>query len=299
MSPEDVAAQRQALAQAAKARGDVALDAGRPAEALQAYDEAYALHPLPALLYNRARAFEKMGRFPEALEQLERFAREADAELKAKVPKLGELAASYRAKTTRLFLTVEPSTAEVRLGERLLGSGPLVQLVVNAGPDAPLVVTAEGHFTSTQRLALPGGGDVHVKVALGSKATDSVLRVEGVPATALATVNPGQDGEQKGSTPLEALVKPGTHLVRLVSQGYLPAETSVVVGLGEVKVVRVALRPEPRFYERWYFWAAVGAVVVAASVVGVAWLVEQPLPRGTLNRSEPPLAPAALPTFTF
>ena len=292
-------AERIAKAEAWKMKGDAALDAGRPVDALLAYEEAWKLHRLPSLLYNRARAYEKLAQFPEALAQLERFAIEADASLKAKVPKLGELLTTYRSKTTRLVLDVEPMGAEVRLGDRILGTAPLAQLTVNAGPATTLLVTAECCFPSSQTLALPDGGDVHVKVALGSKATESVLRVESETVGAVATIDPGLSTELRGSVPLESLVKPGAHVVRLASEGFLPAETAVVVRVGELKLVRTTLSAEPRFYERWYFWVAIGAVVVAGATVGIVWSIERPLPRGTLNTSEPPLTPSFLPRWSF
>ncbi len=281
----------------AKARGDAAMDAGRPADALLAYTEAASFSPSPALHYNRARAYEKLQQFPQALEFIERFEAEADAALKAKVPKLGELISTYRGKTSRLFIELSAEGVEVRLGERIIGISPLPQpVVVNAGPAEALSVVSEKYFPLSQQLALPGGADVHVKVPLASKVTQSVLRVSSPQVGAVVTVDEAKEG---GNVPFDAVVEPGNHRVQVRLAGYLPALTSVLVQAGELRLVEVALKPELRLFERWYFWAALGAVVAAGVAVAVAWSIEQPVRPGTLNLGEPPIAPSALPRFSF
>src|SRR4051794_30216139 len=52
-----------------KKRGDTAMDSGRPADALAAYVEAYSLVKEPALLYNKGRALQALGEYPQALEE--------------------------------------------------------------------------------------------------------------------------------------------------------------------------------------------------------------------------------------
>lgn len=288
-APAPVVEDKDEKARTAKARGDAAMDSGRPAEALMAYEESYALSPTAALLYNRARAYEKLQQFPQALELLTKFSVEADVALKSKVPKLNELLATYKNKTTRLFIQLDGTGVEVRLGERILGKSPLPQpMVVNAGPPEELSIVSETYFPLSQQLALPGGGDVHVQVPLASKSSKSVLRVSSKEVGAMAVVDDGESG----NVPLDAVVEPGTHQVRLTKDGFLPALTTVLVQAGELRLVELGLQPEARIYERWYFWAAIGAVVAAGVATGIAWSIEKPAPRGTLNTGEPPITPA-------
>lgn len=284
------------VARAAKARGDDALDRGRPSEALTAYEASYAAVPNPALLYNRARAHERLGQYPRALELLERFKLDADAALLARVPKLDELLDDYRKRTTRLFISVDQRDVEVRLGETVVGKTPLPQpLVVNAGPATALTIANERFFPVEKSVELPGGGDVHLDLSLASKQTKSVLRVNSAEAGAMATV----DDAQRGNVPLDAVVEPGTHQVELVKEGFLRATTTVLVQAGELRLVDIMLQREPRLYERWWFWTAIGAAVAAGVGVAVAYSIERPAPRGSLNTGEPPIAPAALPRFSF
>ena len=80
-----------------KARGDAAMDAGRYEDGLLAYRRAYRKAPSPVLLYNMGRAEERLGRYGEAFEHLTSFAMSANAELRAKVPRLEALIADVRA----------------------------------------------------------------------------------------------------------------------------------------------------------------------------------------------------------
>jgi hypothetical protein len=270
------------------------MDEGRPAEALLAYDEAWTLSPAPALLYNRARASEKLEQYAQALALMERFAREADPALKAKVPRLDELLVAYRAKTCRLFVEVPSEGVEVRLGDRILGTSPLAQpMVVNAQPRGTLSVVSERYFPLERSLALPGGGDVHVELPLAARASTAVLRVSSPEVGALAEV----DGNGSGNVPFDAVVVPGSHQVRLSKGGFISAATSVLVKAGELRLIELGLQPELKVYERWWFWAAIGAVVAGGVAAAVAWSIEGPVPKGTLNVGQPPIAPSFFPRF--
>src|SRR5450631_1189811 len=71
-----------------KRSGDAAMHAAHYEDALEAYDAAYAVEPDPAILYNRARALQGLGNYPEALASIESFEKLAPAALKQRVPKL-------------------------------------------------------------------------------------------------------------------------------------------------------------------------------------------------------------------
>lgn len=290
------AAAKAEAARVAKLKGDAALDSGRPAEALAAYEEAYALAPSSVLLFNRARCHERLEQFPQALALLERFSLEAEDAVRARVPALDELLASYRERVTRLYIVLPVDGVEVRLGERILGRSPLPQPIsVNSGKPATLTVDDARFFPFSRSVTLTGRQDVHLEVRLDSRETKAVLRVSSSESGALASV----DDAESGNVPLDVVVAPGSHQVRLTKEGFVPALTSVLVKAGELRLVDVGLVREPRLYERWYFWVAIGAVVAAGAGVAAAWTIERPAMRGTLNTSEPPIAPAVLPRFSF
>src|SRR5258706_3080976 len=129
-----------------KQRGDAAMDSLRYGEAVDAYARAYALTKDPALLYNRGRALQALGDFPAALEALEGFDASANAELRARVPKLGELLTEVRARVASLALTCNVPGARVLLRDKVVGTTPFRgPLRFTAGP-ANLEVIAEGYL---------------------------------------------------------------------------------------------------------------------------------------------------------
>ncbi|MCA9588819.1 MAG: hypothetical protein KC657_26065, partial [Myxococcales bacterium] len=108
-----------------KRKGDEAMDSGRPAEALAAYSEAYALTRDPALLYNKGRALQALTEYPKALEELEAFDRSAPEDLRARVPGLPALLAELRQKVSSVVITCNVAGATLRLRDRGLGVTPM------------------------------------------------------------------------------------------------------------------------------------------------------------------------------
>jgi len=241
-----------------KKRGDEAMESGRPADALTAYTEAYTLSKDPALLFNKGRALQALGDYPQALLELDAFDKTASPELKAKVPGLAKLIDSVKQKVTTITITCDVDRALVRLRDRTLGRCPILEpLVVNAGK-AHLEVTAEGYFPWQRDLDLPPGGTGSFDVRMSSKATTGILVVKSNVANSIVTI----DGKSIGQVPAEANVDAGTHEVVLSREGYEPAKTSTVIVAGERREVDVPLRAQASILKKWWFWTAAGIVVL-------------------------------------
>jgi hypothetical protein len=149
-----------------KARGDRALATGAYAEALAAYDEAYALRPVAALLYNRGRALQGLGRYAEALAQIEAFEDAAGPRLLARVPGLYQLKDDLRSHVATLTVTTDAPNARVAVGALSIAAGRApAKLRLDAGP-AHVVVTAPGYAQDARDLDLAAGGVVELDVHL-------------------------------------------------------------------------------------------------------------------------------------
>jgi PEGA domain/TPR repeat len=263
----------------AKKRGDAALDAGRIAEALEAYEEASRLAPEDAaLLYNRARAHEKMGQYPESLALLEKFNTEASTELRAKVPKLQSLLAAVKQKTSRLLVSCAQNGAEVRFKDRVLGVTPLAPMMLSS-EKGELSVTKEGFFPWAKMVELSGGGDASFDIPLASRSTQGLLKVDSPLAGAAVSI----DGQAGGNVPFETTLTTGTYRVKLMKDGFEAQETSIVLGSGETKALSLVLDPIKPIYSRWYFWAGIGLAVAGGVATGVALTTERPPVEGTLG----------------
>ena len=143
-----------------KRHGDEAMVALRYTEALTYYRRAYDATKSPALLYNMGRAYEGLAEFPKALDALEEFTEKAPPELKARVPKLDELVADVRKRVATMIVSAPVAGAEIRLGNKVLGSTKPGQTVfrVNAGPQT-LTVSHRDYFPFERPLALEARQD--------------------------------------------------------------------------------------------------------------------------------------------
>lgn len=268
------------LAKAAeiKKRGDEAMDGGRPADALAAYVEAYAITKDPALLYNKGRALQALTEYPQALVELEAFDREAPPELKARVPGLAKIIADLRQRVTTVTITCDVEGAVVRIRDRSVGKCPISEPVtLNAGK-ARMEVTAEGYFPWQRDIDLPGGGVASFDVHLTSKAKAGILVVK----STVPNVDVSIDGKPMGTAPVEASLDAGPHALELRRPGYRPARTTAVITAGERRELEVPLEAEPGILGRWWFWTGVGVLVAGGVTLGLALTTEKDPTPGTV-----------------
>lgn len=269
----------EAKAAAAKARGDAALIAGRPAEALREYEAASQIVNDAALLYNRGRALQALERYPEAARMLDLFAMQAAPELRARVPKLDALLVEVRSKSSALELTCNVPGAEVHVEQLGIGQTPLHKRIDwNAGK-VTVRVTHAGYHPWQRVVDLPAAGVAVVEVALAPESTTGLLLLESVVPGAAVTI----DGQPKGTVPFEGYLAIGTHRVEVTAEGYEPGQSQVVIAATDPRKLNLDLAPTPRFYQRWYFWGAVVAVIGAGVATGVALTTERPAVEGTLG----------------
>jgi len=263
-------------AAALKKSGDAAMDALHYDEAIDAYTQAYALLPDPALLYNRGRVHQARGEWPAALADLERFAHDATPELRQRVPKLDELLAEVRGRVATVTLTSNVDGARVLVRKTQVGTTPIAgALQLDAGP-ATVEVLAEGFFDWRRELELKGGATTVLVAQLATKATSGVLHVSALTPGSRIRV----DDAPASGAPAEAVVLAGVHRVVVHAEGYDDKETNVVVGAGETKDVTLEPDKRPALTSRWWFWTGVGVVVVAGATVTYALLTSRPADKG-------------------
>jgi hypothetical protein len=265
---------------AEKRQGDEAMIALRYEEALTHYRRAYEATKNPALLYNMGRAYEGLGDFPKALDALEEFSEKASPELKARVPKLDDLVTDVRNHVATLILSSAVSGAEIRLGNRVIGLTKPGQTVfrVNSGAQT-LTITHKDYFPFERPVTLAAGKIETVDIVLASRTEEALLRVTS-PVTGAAVV---VDGKTIGNVPAETPLKPGQHRIALSRDGYDRAETTVVVAAGEKKEVNVPMAVRETILGKWWFWTAIGVVVVAGGIATyIALTTEKDPTAGTI-----------------
>lgn len=254
-----------------KAQGDEAMQRIDYERALDLYNRAYSLEPSPALLYNRGRAYEALARYPEALEQLQAFERDAPPELKSRVKKLDELLARVRIRVSELDVRCNVNGARVLLRAKVLGTTPFAKpLWVNAGK-AVIEVNADGYQPFKQTVTLTGGGKVSLVAKLLSKSSSGLLIVNSPIAGATVFV----DGKRLGAVPVQMALPAGRHRVVVRHPDYDEADTSVEMAAGARNEISVPLDKPPGLLSRWWFWTGVGVAVVGGAVLTYALLTER------------------------
>ncbi len=262
-----------------KKRGDAELETKHYAEALADYDEAYAIAPTPALLYNRGRALQFLGRFPEALEAIEGFAKDAPPELRDRVPGLPRLLAELRARVGTLVVTSPAAGARVLVNDKLLATTPMAAPVNVAAGHLTIDVFADGYFPMRRELDLPGRESRTIDFPLVSRDTSGLLIVR----SHVAGTRIGIDGAALGVAPVEAGLGPGAHRIVAERDGYDPASTQVVLSAGDRRETWLDPAARPAFYTRWWFWTAVGVVVAGGVVTYVALTTDRSTPSGSYS----------------
>ncbi len=189
-------ADAQARAKKLKAEADKAMDDIQYADALKKYSQAFELTHDPALIYNRARAYGALNQYPEAAAELERFTREAPADLKAKVPGLDALLTEFHNHVSTVSITCNVP-AQILLRDLSVGTCPTDKpLVVNAGP-ASITISAVDYITQKKDVTLTPAGAQTIDFKLEKQNPTTILVVHSAPSTALTSV----DGKSAGATP--------------------------------------------------------------------------------------------------
>lgn len=272
-----------------KSDGDAAMDAGRAAEALAAYERAYQLEPdRVELLYNLGRAKLAVGDFAGALDYFESFAAKAPDDLKKKTHRLGDVMNELRGKVATLEVTEDSDAvrAVVSLDGQRLGLLPL-RVRVNARPRAELRVEYPGYEPYVKSIELAGGQMLVVQPTfVRAKEPPPIvthLSVTATPAGARVTI----DGEPHGAAPLDVDVVPGEHRVVVSAARHQSRAVTLTLASGESRRLDLQLRedapPAPPITTRWWFWTGLGVVATGLAVGIVAASVERSPAEGSLG----------------
>jgi hypothetical protein len=276
-SAEDPAA-ALARARELKKAGDRAMDGLRFSDAYAAYSDVYAVTRDPALLYNMGRALQALNRHPEALLRLETFQAIAPPDLKAKVPRLGELIKEIRARVATLTVKADAPGARLLVRQTVVSKLPLGEpLRLGAGP-AEIDVEAEGYFPFHTQADLPGGGELVIEAKLHSRARTGLLAIKASAPGATVVV----DGDKAGFAPVELHVDGGTHRIEVRHPDFRNYQTTLVVDNGVRKELDIKLLP-PLVVSRWWFWVSLAAAGATAGVVGYALTTERAPGKGDIQ----------------
>ncbi|HEY3355736.1 MAG TPA: PEGA domain-containing protein [Polyangia bacterium] len=202
-------------------------------QAIIHYQRAHALKPHPAVLYNVAQCFERLGQLDHASEQYERYLREhpaaADrAEVAARV-------ARFRRLPSRVAISSDPAGAAVAIDGETRGVTPLV-LELPPG-DHRVEVRLGDRPAQAQPLRCAHGRPAYLSFSLAAPPGRLVVRPPNGEGAEVRL-----DGELVGYAPYESELAAGRHLLEIGLAGCEPVRRFVTVVAGATASFALPLR---------------------------------------------------------
>jgi PEGA domain-containing protein len=280
----------QSLSDSAKAAYDAAvilLNNNDCAGAIAKYQEAYDLAKDPRLLFDMAVCERDLRAYARMQGLLLRYEREDAAAMapEQKVAVEAALVAVHNLVGT-VHLTVSEDGADVSVDGEAAGRTPFATpIVLDLGKHA-LAVKKDGFETVERTVAISGGNETNVTIALVRQPHPAQFRIAADPAATIVI-----DARELAHGSFDGPLAPGAHDVEVTEPGRKAYETRVVLGDGEARTLEVTLEPE--HHTMIWPWVAGGvALVVGASVGGYFLLRPQdtrgPGPQGPLGSFQIP-----------
>lgn len=272
---ERASAERRQEAELFFRAGEQAYEAGQYLVAAQAFEQAYEILPLPAILFSTAQAYRlqyfidkevthllrAIDRYREYIQEVEQGGRRDDAAtslaelevIRDRLQREGRLksrrGAAELAGKTQLMVTSKVEGAKASIDGKS-GETPLI-LEVRPGKHR-IEVEAEGYFPATQQTTAVEGRLIVVEVELEPKPARMMVQAE-----AGASIH--VDGRAVGVTPLSRPIEvpSGKHFVAVTRRGRYPWSRELDLEHGKSIEVRTSLETTgQRRISQWVFGAA-------------------------------------------
>ena len=190
-----------------------------------------------------------------------------------KKPEPSKPAATSPVTTATITVSSLTRGAEVFLNDDKVGEVPLPKpLEVKPGETYTIRVQKRGHAPFVDTVIAGAGQNSQVEADLVP--TMGVLRIDCNVLRAQVSLS----GQPMGRTPFDGDVPPGTHELRIVAAGYVQDVRTLQLDAGQAHAIDITLAPVPvpvvvedetSVFSRWWFWTAVGVVVVGGVAAGV------------------------------
>lgn len=239
-------------------RGVEAERTGRHAEACAHFEEVLRHHDEPLVRVNLAISYRAVGRYVDAIAQLERYlAAPLPTESPAQLEQMRAAIAEMRQRLARVTLRVRPEGAAVRVDRREVREA---EIALDPGEHV-FEATATGHRPLRRELRVEAGRGEAIELTLTPEETTGRVVVTPTPPNAEVSV----DGERRGRGRADLALSAGDHVVEVSAPSHATLRRTVAVTPGGVVHVDATLtssRP-----------AWVVPVIVAGSVAVVGGVV--------------------------
>lgn len=252
--------------------------------ALAEFEASYKIHASAGVLYNIGLTQKALYRYDEALGSLRKYLVDAQKIPKDKRAEVTQLISEIQALLATVTFAVTPTGTSVVLDGRQLGQAPTLGSYGVAAGMHTFEFSADGYKPAKRELKVVAGQPLTLTVSLEKIATTGKVRVTAKPPLAEVII----DDQPRGPAPVEVELGLGGHTLAVQHAGYTSYQGELVVTAGQSREVPIELsKPilvkRGHWYEKWYFWVPVTAVVAGAVATGVGVSLSQPSPiTGTL-----------------
>ena len=252
--------------------------------ALAEFEASYKIRPSAGVLYNIGLTQKSLYRYDEALVSLRKYLVDGQKIPKDKRAEVTQLITEIQALLANVTFAVQPAGTVVTLDGRTLGQAPSLGSYGVAAGMHTFEFAADGYKPAKQELKVVAGQPLTLTVSLEKIPTTGKVRVVVKPPLAEVII----DDKPRGPGPVELELPLGGHTLAVQHAGYTSYQGELVVTAGQSREVPIELaKPilvkRGHWYEKWYFWVPVTAVVAGAVATGVGVSLSQPTPiTGTL-----------------
>jgi hypothetical protein len=252
--------------------------------ALAEFEASYKIRPSAGVLYNIGLTQKALYRYDEALVSLRKYLVDGQKIPKDKRAEVTQLITEIQALLANVTFAVQPAGTVVTLDGRTLGQAPSLGSYGVAAGMHTFEFAADGYKPAKQELKVVAGQPLTLTVSLEKIPTTGKVRVVVKPPLAEVII----DDKPRGPGPVELELPLGGHTLAVQHAGYTSYQGELVVTAGQSREVPIELtKPilvkRGHWYEKWYFWVPVTAVVAGAVATGVGVTMSQPSPiTGTL-----------------
>ncbi len=252
--------------------------------ALAEFQRSYELSGMAGLLYNLARTYQALGRYPEAARAIERYLREASDLTPERRAEVEGMLAQTRSFIARIDLRVEPADARVTVtldGDAVADPQRAEGLAVGPGRHA-IEATGEGWQTATSSVVLASGDRREVRLTLRRSTETRVVEVQRIgnavtsTRVVFASTPEGATARIDGRdvTLPAADVTPGRHEVEIGAPSHETWRGALECPQGTTRVVTTRLASSRGLSPTWLYAGAAATGVFLATGIAFGLLTE-------------------------
>jgi PEGA domain-containing protein len=252
--------------------------------ALVEFQAAYKSYPTPGVLYNIGLTQKSLFRYGEAIESLNKYMAEDPKLTPERKNEVQQLIADMKLLLADVTIYVVPDGATVMLDGRTVGTAPLKPLGIAAGNHV-IEATADGFKAARKEVVVVAQQPLAVELKLAAIPKSGKVHITASQPLSHVRI----DGRDMGVAPVDTELAIGGHQLEVDAVGYMTNRSELVIAGGQTRDVNVVMELPPApahqaVYQKWWFWAAAGAVVIGAVGIGVAAgsSTESPI-QGSLN----------------